>query len=93
MRDGTVHVLNQKLPGLLPSDRTLLALIAGGTGTARKPRRVEEADCHGGRSVGQFEIQGRTAKYKFRLPLLSHGMPRRVSAPDFHIPRNGYHSR
>lgn len=30
MEDGTVHVLNQELPGLLPSDRTLLALIADG---------------------------------------------------------------
>lgn len=30
MKDGTVHVQNQELPGLLPSDRTLLALIAGG---------------------------------------------------------------
>lgn len=30
MKDGTVHVQNQEFPGLLPSDRTLLALIAGG---------------------------------------------------------------
>ena len=30
MKAGTVHVQNQELPGLLPSDRTLLALIAGG---------------------------------------------------------------
>lgn len=30
MKDGTAHVQNQELPGLLPSDRTLLALIAGG---------------------------------------------------------------
>lgn len=30
MMDGTVHVQNQELPGLLPSDRELLALIAGG---------------------------------------------------------------
>ena len=30
MRDGTVHVLNQELSGLLPSDRTLLTLIARG---------------------------------------------------------------
>lgn len=30
MMDGTVHVQNQELPGLLPSDRALLALIAGG---------------------------------------------------------------
>ncbi|RGY97391.1 DUF2207 domain-containing protein [Clostridium sp. AM58-1XD] len=30
MKDGAVHVQSQELPGLLPSDRTLLALIAGG---------------------------------------------------------------
>ena len=30
MKAGTVHAQNQELPGLLPSDRTLLALIAGG---------------------------------------------------------------
>ena len=30
MKDGTVHVQSQELPGLLPSDRMLLALIAGG---------------------------------------------------------------
>ncbi len=30
MEGGTVRVLHQELPGLLPSDRTLLALIAGG---------------------------------------------------------------
>lgn len=30
MEDGAVYVLNQELAGLLPSDRTLLALIAGG---------------------------------------------------------------
>lgn len=61
MEDGTVHVLNQELPGLLPSDRTLLALIAGGQvqpatlGVWRKQATAEAVESGGlnCRGVGQ----------------------------------------
>ena len=89
MKAGTVHVQNQELPGLLPSDRTLLALIAGGQAQpanlgAWRRQAVTEAVESGKRHA---------AKCTFRIPILSNRMPRRMSAPYPHFPWNGYHRR